>query len=88
MYDEELQGVKPGQVYDSGGSFFVVTSIEKENLIEYVIGDIISDDEMVFDEKLGRSAMFAVWSTKYLESVLDHHIWGAFYKERGSIKAL
>lgn len=75
-------GVKVGQVYDSDSSFFVVTGIEYSNNMVFVTGDIVNDHERRADVVLGRSIMLAQFSTLYLESVLDSHIWGAFYKSK------
>lgn len=74
--------VKVGQVYDSGGAFFVVTGIDHSTNMVFVTGDIINDDERKADFVLGRTIMLAQFSDLYLESVLDSHIWGAFYKSK------
>ena len=74
--------VKVGQVYDSGGAFFVVTGIDFSTNMVFVTGDIINDDERKADVVLGRTIMLAQFHDLYLESVLDSHIWGAFYKSK------
>lgn len=81
-YAMDMAKVSIGQVYDSGSSFFVVTSVEMKGRLILVTGDIHDDDSILVGNIMGIGAMMALWPTLYLSSVFDSHTWGAFYREK------
>lgn len=81
-YRTSLDLIKIRQVYDSGKEFFVVTGIEYSMNMVFVTGDIINDTEWRRNIRMGRSTMMALFPDKYLEDVMDNHVWGAFYSKK------
>lgn len=74
--------LKIRQVYDSGKDFFIITDIEYSNDMVFVTGDIINDTELKRNIRMGRSVMMALFPVKFMEDVMDNHIWGAFYGKK------
>ena len=81
-YVHDCALLKVGEVRDGGSSFFVVTKIETVGKLVMVTGDIINDDEMLMDRRMGCGAVIGLWPDTYLTDVRQSHIWGAFYEKK------